>query len=138
VPAPPSWDDLRRAVDLIDDADTSVRSARSRWSVRSTRSLGSVVSAGSVLSIFSAGSVLSAGSLLSIGSVGSVLSIGSAGSILSIGAAGGFCTTGARQARAAESAGTATVDSGAVVRRISGLLAFAAIAAAPFGRRSAA
>lgn len=138
VAAPVSWADLRRAVDILDAAETSVRSERSRWSVLSTRSFGSVASAGSVLSLGSAGSVLSAGSLLSIGSVGSILSIGSAGSILSIGSAGGFCTTGARQARATESAADVTVVPGAVVRRISGLLAVAAIVAAPFGGRRAA
>lgn len=91
-----------------------------------------MLSAGSALSVASLGSLASSGSILSIGSAGSILSVGSSGAILALGP---ISLLGARDERSGD-AGTPGPDP-AVIRRISGLLAVAAIACAPFTRRAA-
>jgi hypothetical protein len=97
--------------------------------------MGSAFSAGSVLSF---ASLLSVGSLASISSSGSVLSIASSGSILSIGGSGGCVQIGTRSLGASGEAANHAAAAEANIRRISGLLAVAAIASAPFSRSAAA
>jgi hypothetical protein len=120
----------------------SIASRHSRASIASYRSTGSIASVWSVGSVLSAASFLSAGSMLSIGSAGSVLSIGSSGSILSIGSSGSILSCGSAGSVAGMGAAgrpevAAPGPDPAVVRRIGGLLAVAAIVAAPFGRPAA-
>lgn len=120
----------------------SIASRDSRASVGSYRSTASIGSAWSVGSVLSVASFLSAGSFLSVGSAGSILSIGSSGSILSIGSSGSILSLASSGALAGRGSahGDERGDAGpdpAVVRRISGLLAMAAIVSAPFTRRAA-
>ena len=112
--------------------ELSVQSHSSWFSIFAHQSLASVGSAWSALSVGSVGSLGSVGSICSVGAAGSILSIGSSGSILSIGSAGGFLSIGS-SGETPWSDEAPTVDA-TVVRNISGLLAVAAVVAAPFSR----